>query len=130
MHASHQQKMAAAERDGEQLRQAVGELEQQLQRQEQQRQLQQQQGAPRHIVSAARRGNIAGIPKGWVAALPALSLPSKAERSAVFQRMNMGGDGALSVAEIQEALFELYPGYSYKLVRHPLSYSHDSSFRS
>ena len=57
-----------------------------------------------------------GAPKGWVAPLPTLDIPSKAERAALFHRMDYNGNGALSLAEIDKAVVELYPGYDHKPV--------------
>ena len=50
------------------------------------------------------------------AAAPAQPLvaPTKAEREALFKRMDYNGNGALSLAEIDKAVLELYPGFDNK----------------
>ena len=40
--------------------------------------------------------------------------PTKAEREALFKRMDYNGNGALSLAEIDKAVLELYPGFDNK----------------
>lgn len=44
----------------------------------------------------------------------ALSLPSKAERDQAFDRMDENGNGALSFAEIDKAIVEIWPEYHHK----------------
>ena len=43
-----------------------------------------------------------------------LVAPTKAEREKLFKRMDYNGNGALSLAEIDKAVLELYPGFDNK----------------
>ena len=43
-----------------------------------------------------------------------LLLPSKAERDLAFQRMDVNGNGALSLAEIDKAIVEIWPQFNHK----------------
>jgi len=43
-----------------------------------------------------------------------LEVPSKAERTKVFKRMDNNGNGILSLAEVDKAVIELYPHFNHK----------------
>eukprot|EP01052_Picozoa_sp_SAG31_P023871 SAG31_NODE_1994_length_6709_cov_4.517549_3_plen_1399_part_00 len=45
---------------------------------------------------------------------PELELPSKAERKALFQRMDVNGNGMLSLAEIDKCIVEQFPAFDHK----------------
>ena len=56
----------------------------------------------------------AAAPPPPAPAAPKLDVPSKAERNAAFDRMDMNGNGGLSLAEIDKAIVETFPQFNHK----------------
>ena len=50
------------------------------------------------------------------AARKTLEVPDKKTRTAIFQKMDYNGNGVLSLAEIDNAVIDMYPGFDHKPV--------------
>eukprot|EP01047_Picozoa_sp_COSAG01_P055791 COSAG01_NODE_6250_length_3771_cov_3.280501_2_plen_448_part_00 len=69
-----------------------------------------------HLESISQGGKADGGDdrKGGRPGLDALGVPSKEERDRLFRRMDNNGSGTLSLAEIDKAVVELFPGFNHK----------------
>jgi Ca2+-binding EF-hand superfamily protein len=69
-----------------------------------------------HLESTSQGGKADGGDdrKGGRPGQDALGVPSKEERDRLFRRMDNNGSGTLSLAEIDKAVVELFPGFNHK----------------